>query len=129
MDRESTAPLVTALDHVQLAMPEGQEASAERFYCDVLGFTRISKPADLEARGGCWFESNGVRVHLGVEPDFVAARKAHPAFVVSDLQRMRRRLEDAKFSVVEDTQLAGFERFYSSDPFGNRIEFLQPVKS
>ncbi len=106
-------------------MPKGEEAAAERFYCGLLGFERRAKPDHLEKRGGCWFDSNGVELHLGVDPEFVAARKAHPAFVVSDLARLKARLEAANIEIVWDTQLADFDRFYASDPFGNRLEFMQ----
>lgn len=118
--------LVLALDHVQLAMPRGREADAERFYCDVLGFEVVPKPPHLAARGGRWFRSGSVHLHLGVEADFTPARKAHPAFVVSSLSEVQSRLETAGVEIVWDTQTEGYERFYASDPFGNRLEFMQP---
>ena len=74
------------IDHVQLAMPAGQEDVARRFYTGVLGIPEVPKPPVLAARGGCWFEAGAVRVHLGVEDDFRPARKAHPALVVADLR-------------------------------------------
>jgi hypothetical protein len=91
----SNPKLIVRLDHIQLAMPEGQEKAAELFYCGVLGFTRIPKPSNLEQRGGCWFERQGVVVHLGVDSCFVPARKAHPAFVVTSLEKMKSVLETA----------------------------------
>jgi catechol 2,3-dioxygenase-like lactoylglutathione lyase family enzyme len=120
-------PVVVALDHVQLAMPAGQEDVAEEFYSGILGFMRVAKPPHLEARGGCWFEANGVNLHLGVEADFVPARKAHPAFIVSSLDEVRLRLEAEEIEIVMDTQLGGYKRFYASDPFGNRLEFVEPI--
>lgn len=110
-------------------MPAGQEAAAEKFYCDVLGFTRIAKPAHLQKRGGCWFESAEVILHLGVESSFVPARKAHPAFVVTGLAKLKARLNRAGFTIVFDTQVDGYERFYTVDPFGNRIELMQPARA
>jgi catechol 2,3-dioxygenase-like lactoylglutathione lyase family enzyme len=118
---------IHALHHVQLAMPPGREAEAEGFYSGVLGMHRVEKPAHLEKRGGCWFESGETRIHLGVEEDFRPARKAHPALVVDGLGQLRRRLEEAGVRVVEDQPLPGFDRFYANDPFGNRIEFLSPI--
>lgn len=115
---------ILALHHVQLAMPPGGESRATDFYEGLLGVPRVTKPDHLEARGGCWFESPSVRVHLGVEPGFRPARKAHPAFLVDDLDRLRRKLEDAHVPVTDDEPLPGFDRFYVSDPFGNRIEML-----
>lgn len=118
---------IVGLHHVQLAMPAGRETEAEAFYSGVLGIPRVSKPADLESRGGCWFESETVRVHLGVEKDFVPARKAHPALLVDDLPGLRRRLDEAGVAIVVDQPLPGYDRFYADDPFGNRIEFLARV--
>src|SRR6187551_1552795 len=76
-------PHVVAIDHVQLAMPAGGEDRARAFYAGILGLAEVPKPPPLAPRGGCWFESDTVKVHLGVEPDFQPATKAHPAFVVA----------------------------------------------
>ena len=118
--------LIVGLHHVQLAMPPGREDDATAFYEDLLGIPRVAKPPNLEARGGCWFESGSTRVHLGVEEDFSPARKAHPALLVVDLESLRRRLEGAGVVVVDDEPLPGFDRFYAYDPFGNRLELLSP---
>jgi len=115
---------IVGIHHVQLAMPAGREADAVAFYTGILGLPQVTKPGRLEKRGGCWFEDDAVRVHLGVEADFRPARKAHPAFLVDDLVSMRRRLEVAGVEVVEDEGLPGYDRFYVDDPFGNRLEFL-----
>ena len=117
--------LIIAIDHVQLAMPAGREEDARRFYAGVLGLTEVPKPAGLAGRGGCWFANadGNVAVHLGVEGGFRAARKAHPAFVVTDLDAVRVRLIDAGAVMVEDDILE-INRFYTADPFGNRIEFI-----
>ena len=117
--------MVIALDHLQLAMPRGEEQKAEDFYVTVLGFERVEKPPHLAARGGCWFRSHSVNLHLGVDDDFVPARKAHPGFVVDNLRSVVRRLEAAGADIVRDMQLEGFERIYTSDPFGNRLELME----
>lgn len=114
-----------ALDHVQLAMPAGREAEARAFYGDVLGLVERDKPANLAARGGCWFELGPVKVHLGVDPDFQPARKAHPAFLVADVRELARKAETAGCRVGQDEPLAGYDRLYVYDPFGNRIELMQ----
>jgi catechol 2,3-dioxygenase-like lactoylglutathione lyase family enzyme len=110
--------------HVQLAMPAGGESEAAAFFGEVLGFEQIAKPSDLAQRGGCWFRSGSVELHLGVEEPFVPARKAHPALLVEDLKDFRHRLQAAGVELIEDTQLAGHQRFYAHDPFGNRLEFI-----
>ncbi len=119
---------ILALDHVQLAMPAGREEEARRFYGGLLGFAEQVKPANLAARGGCWFSCGPIKLHLGVEQDFHPARKAHPAFLVDDLASLRKTLETAGCHVVEDEPLGGYHRFYVHDPFGNRIEMMQPLE-
>jgi catechol 2,3-dioxygenase-like lactoylglutathione lyase family enzyme len=106
------------IEHVQLAMPAGEEDAARRFYAQALGMTEVPKPEVLAKRGGCWFEDGPVRVHLGVQNDFRPTSKAHPAFVVDNLQTVRTRLHDAGFPCEDDKPLAGFHRTYVYDPFG-----------
>jgi catechol 2,3-dioxygenase-like lactoylglutathione lyase family enzyme len=117
---------IIGLDHVQLAMPEGQEAVARAFYCGILGLTEEVKPPHLATRGGAWFRGGSLRLHLGVDPDFHSARKAHPAFLVRGLTQLVARCVAAGVSPVTDEPLDGFERVYVSDPFGNRLELLEP---
>lgn len=112
---------VIAIDHVQLAMPPGGENAARAFYH---GVPEVPKPMPLAARGGCWFESGTVRLHLGVEADFRPARKAHPALVVADYAGLVARLEGAGHAVRADDELAGVTRGFVDDPFGNRIELI-----
>ncbi|WP_392342121.1 glyoxalase (plasmid) [Phaeobacter sp. BS23] len=113
------------IEHVQLAMPAREEAQARHFFGELLGMKEVPKPANLAKRGGCWFEAGGAKVHLGVQNDFHPATKAHPAFVVDDLETLRRRLGSAGFVCKDDEPLAGFRRTYVSDPFGNRIELME----
>jgi catechol 2,3-dioxygenase-like lactoylglutathione lyase family enzyme len=121
--------VIVALDHVQLAMPAGREAEARAFYEGLLGLREVPKPPLLAARGGCWFGRGAVQVHLGVEKDFRPARKAHPAFLVDNVAELRRSLEASGLNVVADEAWPGYERFYVDDPFGNRIEMLQPMST
>ncbi|HWE99916.1 MAG TPA: VOC family protein [Caulobacteraceae bacterium] len=116
------------LEHVQLAMPAGAETAARGFYRDALGLAEVAKPADLAMRGGCWFEAGALRLHLGVDARFQAARKAHPALLVHNLPALRRRLEAAGFPPREDEPLDGYDRCYVDDPFGNRIELMEPLR-
>ena len=107
-------------------MPAGGEREARTFYGEVLGLEEVPKPAELASRGGCWFRGSGVELHLGVDEVFTPARKAHPALLVDDLDALERRLRGGGHEIVTDTELDGFRRFHSSDPFGNRQEFLAP---
>jgi catechol 2,3-dioxygenase-like lactoylglutathione lyase family enzyme len=118
---------LTKLHHVQLAIPAGSEDACRRFWGETLGMTELAKPSALAARGGCWFGGGGVEIHLGVEADFAPARKAHPGILVSGLKELAARLESAGIPVQWDDEMPGYERFYAADPFGNRLEFLQPA--
>ncbi|MEU8462486.1 VOC family protein [Streptomyces sp. NPDC029003] len=118
--------MLSSLDHVQLAAPAGSEAALRAYYVDVLGMTEVPKPAVLAARGGCWFAAGTVRLHLGIEEDFRPARKAHPGLRVTGIEDHARRLRAAGAEVVWDGDLPGHRRFYSEDPVGNRLEFLEP---
>ena len=117
-------PRVEHIDHVQLAMPAGEEERAAAFYDGLLGIPRVAKPPELAVRGGCWFERDGLRVHLGVEDDFRPARKAHPALAVSGLGELCVLLEAAGHPVRRTDDVPGTPQWYVDDPFGNRIELL-----
>lgn len=116
---------MAALDHVQLAMPAGLEAQAEAFYCGALGFDVVPKPSPLAERGGRWFVCGAVAVHLGVDADFRAARKAHPALRVSGFDELLAHLDSLSVAYRPDDELAGVRRVYVDDPFGNRIELIE----
>ena len=115
------------LHHMQLAMPRGEEDAARQFFVGVLGMSEIKKPPELAARGGAWFRGGGLELHLGVEDDFRPARKGHPAILVDDLDDIVRRLHAADQNIAWDDAFPGFRRVYAHDPFGNRLEFLQPA--
>ena len=117
---------VVGIHHVQLAMPAGREEEARRFYSLLLGIPETPKPEPLAKRGGVWFESGQLKIHLGVEEDFRPARKAHPALLVKGLPGMIERLRKAGIAVAEDEPLAGYKRVYVTDPFGNRLELMEP---
>ena len=114
-----------AIDHVQIAMPVGGEAEARRFFGEVLGLVELPKPDDMAARGGCWFVIGDRQLHLGVEADFRPAAKAHVALRSDDLTMLRAQLQAAGFATRIDAPVEGRSRFFSADPFGNRIEFVE----
>jgi catechol 2,3-dioxygenase-like lactoylglutathione lyase family enzyme len=111
---------------VQLAMPPGQEQRARDFYQGLLGIPEVPKPPELAKRGGAWFERGALKIHLGVEADFRPARKAHPALLVTDLKGLLLRLHAHDVHVVDDDPLEGYFRVFIADPFGNRIELMEP---
>src|ERR1700679_576914 len=117
-------PIFSAIDHVQLAMPLGKEDQARAFYQDLLGMVEILKPPELAKRGGCWFESGRVQIHLGVETDFRPARKAHPALRCRDYPALIQRLRDAGIAVNEPDDIPGVKRCHIFDPFENRVELI-----
>jgi catechol 2,3-dioxygenase-like lactoylglutathione lyase family enzyme len=115
---------VLGFDHVQVAIPRGEEDRARSFYADLLGLREIPKPAPLAGRGGLWFQCGQLQLHLGIEEPFSPARKAHPAFRIHRYGELLARLEASGYSVVPDTSLPGVERASVSDPFGNRVELI-----
>jgi catechol 2,3-dioxygenase-like lactoylglutathione lyase family enzyme len=118
-------PLV-GLHHVQLSAPRGSETLLRQFYGTVLGMTELAKPPVLAARGGAWFRSGSLELHVGIEDDFRPARKAHPGILVADLDAFAQRLEDRGVAVTWDDNFPGFRRCYVADPHGNRLELLEP---
>ena len=117
---------VLRIDHVQLAMPRGGEEKARTFYGRLLQIPEVPKPPELARRGGVWFEHGDLRVHLGVEADFRPALKAHPAFLVRDLGALVERLRAGGVEVIHDGAMPGYRRVYVTDPFGNRLELMEP---
>lgn len=113
------------IEHIQLAAPEGCESAARQFYGSILGLPEIEKPAALGGRGGCWFWCGDQQLHIGVESDFRPAKKAHPAFAVPDLEKLRATLHSHGVRIINDYSLPAVRRFYAEDPFGNRLEFVE----
>src|SRR5687768_14378337 len=112
-----------SIDHIQLSMPAGEEDKARAFYVEVLGFTEVPKPAELAKRGGVWLEQGAVKIHLGIEENFHALKKAHPALIVDDLAAFVSHFQSASHAVdTSQPPLDGFKRVHVLDPFGNRIE-------
>jgi catechol 2,3-dioxygenase-like lactoylglutathione lyase family enzyme len=112
------------LHHVQVSCPRGGEDAARRFYGDTLGIPEVDKPPVLAKRGGCWFRGAAVEVHVGVEEDFSPARKAHPAFIVDDIDGTAERVAGQGFAVTWDDAFPGYRRFYTADGNGNRVEIM-----
>ena len=119
--------MLEGLDHVQLAMPRGGEERARAYFTGLLGLVELEKPEALAGRGGVWFGlPDGRQLHLGVEEPFRPSAKAHPALGCAALDDLTRRLEEGGYAVRWDEALTPRRRFYGEDPFGNRIEFIEP---
>jgi catechol 2,3-dioxygenase-like lactoylglutathione lyase family enzyme len=116
---------VIGLDHILIAIPEGTEQQARAFYCDLLGFTEVPKPAALDGRGGLWLQAGAFVLHIGSERDFVPPKRAHPGFLVDDLKAMIETLLAENVELTFDVPLPGYDRVHIRDPFGNRLELLQ----
>jgi catechol 2,3-dioxygenase-like lactoylglutathione lyase family enzyme len=120
-------PLFRGIDHVQLAAPPGCEADARRFFVELLGLTEVPKPPAMAVRGGVWFQCGAQQIHIGVEKDFRAAKKSHPALRLVDeagLDALRARLTSAGVAVRDDDEIQETARFFAEDPWGNRLEFV-----
>jgi predicted enzyme related to lactoylglutathione lyase len=116
---------ILSIDHVQIAIPVAGEDRARAFYSGILGFTEVPKPAEMAERKSIWFSAGGVNLHLGLEPDFHPAKRAHPAFVVTGLDAILAACERAGLSTKPDTSFNGLRRVHVFDPFGNRLELME----
>lgn len=117
--------LIKRIDHIQLAAPVGSEEEARAFFHGVLGLQEVEKPEVLKKNGGVWFSNGQVDIHIGIEKEFVPAKKAHPAFEVSDVEALGLHIREKGVEIEWDDRLPGAKRFYVSDPFDNRLEFLE----
>ena len=117
---------VLDLDHVQLAAPRGCEQQARAFFGGLLGLEEVEKPDALAGRGGCWFELGERQLHIGVEEPFRPSLKAHPAFVVREIEALYALLERSHIACSWDVAIDGRRRFFAPDPWGNRLEFTEP---
>ncbi|MEP2715813.1 glyoxalase [Pseudophaeobacter sp.] len=117
--------MTLALDHIQIAIPKGGEDQCRAFWGNLVGLREIAKPEALQASGGVWFALMGSELHLGVEEAFSPALKAHPGFRTTDIAALATRFETAGRDLAWDCAIEGRKRFFSTDPFGNRLEFLQ----
>jgi len=115
---------LTGIDHIQIAAPPESEDKARQFYAELLGMEEIPKPENLKGRGGCWFLCGSQEVHIGIQQDFMPAKKAHPGFTVNALEQLKLQLEEANYVISVEPPIDGRSRFFTHDPFGNRIEFL-----
>ncbi len=120
--KTSDTPSWRGIDHVQLAIPPGGEQIARDFYGGVLGFTEVPKPPVMAARGGVWFEAGDTRLHVGAEPGFTAARKAHPALLIAGLRAF---IETSGVEARWSDEIPDSIRCHIDDPFGNRIELIE----
>ncbi|MBB6452296.1 catechol 2,3-dioxygenase-like lactoylglutathione lyase family enzyme [Salirhabdus euzebyi] len=119
---------VKGIDHIQLAAPEGCEEEARKFFTGLLGLKEVEKPDGLKKNGGVWFQCGNQEIHIGVESAFLAAKKAHPAFYIEQIEELYEYLATHHVAVEKDNRLPGYTRFYAKDPFGNRLEFLERKK-
>jgi catechol 2,3-dioxygenase-like lactoylglutathione lyase family enzyme len=117
------------LEHVQLAIPAGHEERCDEFYVALLGFSRLQKPPVLAARGGRWYQRDDAVIHLGVDPHFSAATKAHPALVVESYDELLDRLAQADVEIRPGDSIPGRRRCHVSDPVGNRLELIDGART
>jgi catechol 2,3-dioxygenase-like lactoylglutathione lyase family enzyme len=126
------------IDHVQICIPKGAEDEARKFYSGLLGLEEIEKPDSLKSSGGVWYIAGNVELHLGVESLTLSRvlgtplskgegdlSKRHPAFEITNIDEVKKFLNDCGVKIKEEIQIPGRKRFSFYDPFGNRIEFLE----
>ncbi|KZL13358.1 VOC family protein [Pseudovibrio sp. Ad26] len=117
---------ILSLQHFNLPIAPDGDKLAREFYVDLLGFEEVERPESIRHRSGGWFSVGSVNLHLTVQDPFVANKVGHPAFVVDDIIKLTQHLRDAGYEVSEDPTFIGFLRRTTHDPFGNRVELMQP---
>jgi len=116
------------IHHAQITVPKGDEPSAREFYCGFLGLPEIEKPPSLKSRGGFWIQIGDRQLHIGVEDNVDrTATKAHLAYEVDDVAAWRKKLSERGIQPLDSIPIKGYDRFEFRDPFGNRVEFIQPI--
>lgn len=114
------------LDHATIPMPAGAEGRVRTFFGSILCLSEVPKPATLIRNGGVWYEfEDGRQLHLQVEDDFRPLERPHPAIRVQNIDRLALALEEAGYGIEWDKALAPRRRFYTRDPFGNRLEMIE----
>ena len=116
---------ITAIDHVQIAVPRALEAECLAFYRHVLDLPEIPKPQELRARGGAWFQLPNLQMHVGVDPEPSPRSKRHVCFLVPDLAGARAAVIAKGVAIEEESAAEGLTRFFIRDPADNRIEIGQ----
>jgi catechol 2,3-dioxygenase-like lactoylglutathione lyase family enzyme len=119
---------IYALDHVQLSMPEGWEDMARAFYVDILGLSAQPKSDRHNKRSGVWFTTGTLKLHLSVDPEFRACHKAYPGLLVNGVEELADRCAAAGYSIAADEPIEGYKHVVVSDPFGNRLKLIEPLK-
>lgn len=120
---------IQRVHHAQITIPSTTTDLARQFYCGVLGFTEIPKPDSLRHKGGFWVQLSNLDLHISLEDGIDrTATKVHLAYQVDDLAEMRQLITAEGLTIKESIPFAGFDRFECRDPFGNRIEFIQPYE-
>lgn len=122
--------MIAGINHVQITIPKGMEREARTFYCDLLGFIEIEKPLQLQKRGGLWLVVGTNELHIGTEEGVDRTKtKAHVAYEVEELSAVRAHLQSHNIEIIESVPIPNYDRFEIRDPFGNRIEFIQPLQT
>ena len=114
--KDMSDPMILRSITCNFAMPPQQEERAREYYLRPFGLEEVPEPEALALR---W-----VLVSVGDESPcsprrpggFCSSKKAHPAFIVSDLDALKERLESAGYEVIVDTSVPGVKRFHTQIP-------------
>jgi catechol 2,3-dioxygenase-like lactoylglutathione lyase family enzyme len=120
--RMGTQTPALRVQHVSIPRPIGSSETARRFYAGVLGLEEVPPPASLAHLDLVWYRLGETELHLiGVQGDH-EPQLGHFCIQVDDLQVVRARLAQAHAPIDEDQAIPNRPRFFTRDPFGNRIE-------
>ncbi len=120
---------IRRMHHVQVTVPSDAESAARKFYCQILGLEEFDTPDSLKSRGGFWLLLGDQELHVSLEDGFDrTTTKAHVAYQVESLEAWRQKLTQAGIKIGESVPIPGYRRFECRDPFGNRMEFIEPLE-
>ena len=113
------------IHHGSLAVQDLERAAA--FYRDVLGLLEIAIPSTFPAAGlnVRWFQIGEQQIHLLLESANHPPSGRHLALQVDDAQAARTRLRAKGVDIDEAVVIPGADRFFITDPDGNRIEIIE----
>jgi catechol 2,3-dioxygenase-like lactoylglutathione lyase family enzyme len=112
------------IHHVSINVDDVE--AAERFYCGILGLTKLPRP-DL-GFDGAWLQTGQQQVHLLGKSSGEPLPEQHYAFLISDADGLLKRLEEHNIKPRSVGEIAGVCRqVFVHDPSGNLVEFNQPI--
>jgi catechol 2,3-dioxygenase-like lactoylglutathione lyase family enzyme len=119
--------MILGFNHAMITVPDGSAEKVRQFYGELLGLTELPVPPAMQGRGLIWFKVGDRQLHVGIEDGINRNTRAHLAYEVDDIAKLRAQLTFEDLELIEQPKIEGYDRFHTHDPFGNRLEFMGRV--